>query len=485
MPPSSDLSPMSNVATPTDLAQRIADLVISTYNGLQTKSAKPTIRLNGVSEWTILAGLVAIEDNELTPLTLATGVKTMPNQIRKYSEGLIVHDLHAEILCLRMFNRYLMDEIVRSQGEEASTEEGEKAVREGRKRALSTDVDAASLKRIGRTSDFSKEGEEENGQCEMFPGSIDTSKPLLKKGASSLGTNTLRHRTSQSNYSLSTHADNSHTTQRNRTHRINILHRRPDSSKFSLREGIQLALYISEPPCGDASMSNVSTDEEAWRQPTDIDIIRGRAHFNTVGIVRTKPGRADSLVSYSKSCSDKLCLKQFTGILNAINSLCIEPIYLLYLVIPREKHSETDFQRCFFGRLLSVPPSLQLHPIKSLPFERDDFPFKKQSQSSCPLPLCLAYCKLNNVLQVLHNGVKNGAYIKNKPPKQKGASILCRYSLWQQALGHIVDFDNYSAIKTSNAAREKVKAAARELMGQWPRSAAEGIQMERKSHGGC
>ena len=36
-------------------------------------------------------------------------MKTLPDKVRSYSNGLMVHDMHAEILALRLFNYYLLE----------------------------------------------------------------------------------------------------------------------------------------------------------------------------------------------------------------------------------------------------------------------------------------------------------------------------------------------------------------------------------------
>lgn len=110
-----------------------------------------------------------------------------------------------------------------------------------------------------------------------------------------------------------------------------------------------LYLYICAPPCGDSSMSLLnggpSWELEDGQSGSDSGVLRGREHFNLVGRVRTKPGRQDSQLSMSKSCSDKLCLRQCKGILLApLRQLWPRNVYIDTLVCPV---IEPDFTRCF------------------------------------------------------------------------------------------------------------------------------------------
>jgi tRNA-specific adenosine deaminase 1 len=106
----------------TNLANNVALLVLDTYHSL-AKSGKPSVRPNGIPEWSILAGLIAQrkgthlakviagtlayhQDNSLRCLSLATGVKCLPSNKVIQAQGLALHDCHAEILALRGFNRF-------------------------------------------------------------------------------------------------------------------------------------------------------------------------------------------------------------------------------------------------------------------------------------------------------------------------------------------------------------------------------------------
>lgn len=464
----------TNDTANSQLAQRIADLCTSTYEGIKTKAAKPIIRLNGIAEWTILAGLVAIEGEKLTLITLATGMKTMPNEIRQYSSGLIVHDLHAEILCLRMFNWWLMQE-VKQQYEELRSD-----VKIGKKRKCLFENESEMLKKsiLHELPQNSREETVSDGTEPNDNGSVTKKTHLSELETTTDDRNSVKS-SIQANDEKGTEKSQHNlnkTISVNKTQTFRLLTPKNDDNAFNLRPGIKLALFISEPPCGDASMSSVAKGEP-WKEQKE-EILRGRANFSSVGKVRTKPGRSDSKVSYSKSCSDKLCLKQFTGVLNAINSLCIEPLYLLYLVVPNERSLLSDLNRCFRERLdlPNINDSLT-HPLQFLLYEEEKFSHRKHGDKSSPLPLSFAYCDLDKTGQVLQNGVKNGAYVKNRAPAFKGASILSRRVLWNQAKEVIGDFENYSSIKNENSSRTELKKTIRRSMGLWPESTPENFPL--------
>lgn len=374
------------------LAQTVADVVVRTFTGLNVKSGKPAVRSNGVKEWTVLAGLVAVIDNECVPICISTGVKALSTKYRRYSKGTMVHDLHAEVLCLRLFNYFLGEEI--------------------------KNADSKLVEKYG-------------------------------------------------------------------------------DGKFRIKPNVELALYVSEPPCGDASMRYIAADKEPWspkRQKVNlvlrggnnddnVRVVRGRNNYDKVGVVRTKPGRADSEITLSKSCSDKLCLKQLTGITNSFTDrLFPDGVFLKYLVLQKGKIDQADFDRCFVQRI--QPPSLQLgpeplldillelvpslHSLQLLEYDSDAYPFHKPDTADIvPSPLSLLHV-LPNRTQVLNNGVKNGSFVKNKAPKPSGQSFICNRQFYIQ-YKHLLNTDqpSYQKFKLSNYRREKVKNYGKALLGGW------------------
>lgn len=95
------------------------------------------------------------------------------------------------------------------------------------------------------------------------------------------------------------------------------------------------------------------------------DLIRGRAGYNHVGALRTKPARADAITTRSMSCSDKLASWSVLGVQGALLSkLLLEPIYVSRYVfggVPVELADEIqqDCTRALFDRVESVSKSCE------------------------------------------------------------------------------------------------------------------------------
>ncbi|RKF59349.1 tRNA-specific adenosine deaminase 1 [Golovinomyces cichoracearum] len=150
-----------------------------------------------------------------------------------------------------------------------------------------------------------------------------------------------------------------------------------DFQPFSLRDDILLHMYCSEAPCGDASMEltmAAQRDSTPWeisaQSLTKKDVqsppilLHGRSYFSQSGSIRGKPSRPDAPPALSKSCSDKLALKQSTSLLSSITSLLISPknVYLNSLVVPISQFSKTACDRAFSasGRLNTLQQRIQV-----------------------------------------------------------------------------------------------------------------------------
>jgi tRNA-specific adenosine deaminase 1 len=83
---------------------------------------------------------------------------------------------------------------------------------------------------------------------------------------------------------------------------------------------------------------------------------RGRDNYSLYGVLRTKPGRADSPPTASMSCSDKIAVWNVVGLQGALASRVLKPIYLSRVVIGEVADSMQDIvledcERALWGRL--------------------------------------------------------------------------------------------------------------------------------------
>lgn len=417
----------------TSLGQSIADEVVRQFDFI--KQGKPSHR-NGIPEWTVLASIVAIDindNNRIIPLTISTGTKVLPDVVRSYSNGYFVHDMHAEILAIRLLNWYLITErdtsdlIMRKKlethKEDVVTSDFDGFVKEASgvinktsgARDFRADIDSSGMMHSVIKNDFADHENKEGSSVNPFK-RMKTEIPKPKVPLIDL------------------------------------------SIKYSLKSNIKLALFISEPPCGDASMRYISQDSTSW----NIDSNRGRNNYGELGIVRTKPGRLDSLMTLTKSCSDKLALKKLLGLNNAFTSSIFDPIYLDYLVLREDKFVQSDIERCF--------NRLDGHKLNILSYTKDSYPYHKTTAS--PSELSIIKVIPSNKIQVLNNGVKNGSYRKKTVPKLGGEAFICNRSF--QRLGF--QFESYIGFKESNENRQRLKEKGRQILGNWKRTSDDNFE---------
>jgi len=397
----------SKVMQGNQIAQCILDYV---HNPLDLKGSKSqSIFKNALpkaNEYTILAGIVALQHgimerpskkrknvntvSRIHLLTLTTGSKTLPaEKIQGQSKGRLIHDMHAEVLSIRLFNSILLQDMM--------------------------------------AIDNSK--------------NQDASGKILKRNT-------------------------------------NGFFRLKDST-------MEFAMCVTEAPCGDASLKNTSSRSGCnaeWKyEKNKSEPIRGRAYFGEKGLVRTKPGRRDSQKSLSKSCSDKLCMKQFTSLLNSTTYSFIDPryqyqFYLKYIVLPEKSINEEDVQRCFCDRLdLGVlNPEIQNHfqAFKIIPSTITDSIYEfKLNLALKACPTSLVYSPVYpNTLEVLNKGVLNGRSSK-KRIKKEASSQLCREALFEKAVELSAncheDIRTYSRFKKSISKLRDIKKEAKVAFKNW------------------
>jgi tRNA-specific adenosine deaminase 1 len=144
----------------------------------------------------------------------------------------------------------------------------------------------------------------------------------------------------------------------------------------------------------EAPIANIPASTE---HSTPAKSLQGRGFFSDLGKMRRKPSRADAEPTQSKSCTDKLSMKQTTSILSFPTYHFIATThnaYLSSLILPAEKYSEVGCTRAFSpnGRLsplqnLELPNGYSFHPFKAIPLPHDfqpQFSFSKPSRPQTP-----------------------------------------------------------------------------------------------------
>ncbi|KAJ5774380.1 hypothetical protein N7457_009276 [Penicillium paradoxum] len=292
----------SDTSGPT-LPSRIASLVHAHFDALPTRS-KPTIFPDGSREWIPMTGIVAVKgentpSESLTCISVTSGAKCLSASHIPRCRGLVLHDCHAEILGLRAFNYWLLTEC----HSELS-----------REKHLSKACDTSNL-----------DNEEVSGSPFIQRRKVEETEDV---------------------------------------HSISATKWPP----FELQPDIKIYMYCTCAPCGDASMElcmAAQADATPWEVlqqepppstsqdaefPAEQTLLDGRAHFSLLGVVRRKPARMDAESTRSKSCSDKLALRQVSSLLSCETSRLVAPTenaYLAGLVLPADEISQVGCDRSF------------------------------------------------------------------------------------------------------------------------------------------
>ena len=388
------------------LEDRVVGAILEKFYALPDKS-KPRTFANGIQEWVPISGIVIVRENEsITCLALGTGMKCLPG-LKPWllDRGAVLHDWHAEILAIRAFNHYLLQE------------------------------------------------------CHQLASCAKYNSPIL---------------------------------QRRQIHDMSEVQ---DLQPFIVHKGLRIMMYCSQAPCGDASMELVM---EAQDDPTPWPVnvsgeratssLLGRGSFSQLGIVRRKPckqrnlvcwivsvtdtvhekARADSPITLSKSCSDKLALKQCTSLLSSPLSLLVSPqnAYIDTLILPHDQYRQQACDRAFgpAGRMLPIVGSEWPARYSFRPFRVETteiaFHYARRAASTNS-----DGCKGSNISAVwtprheetLISGVLQG----RKQTDQKGACALSRVRIWDllldtirlidtPALRHILELSSYVDMKKSH-----------------------------------
>ncbi|KAI5285999.1 hypothetical protein KEM54_000143 [Ascosphaera aggregata] len=392
-----------NGPSPNSLEYRIGLQVHSLFDALPP-NCKPRVHANGIREWIPLSATVLVSDEDtqnevVTVISIATGAKCLSTSQVVKCNGLVLHDSHAEVLALRGFNHWLLKECRASL-----------SVKAGHEHEESSSSSSISL----------------------------TASPFLQ-----FNTHSHRHENGAS------------------------------FPPFRLQPNVSIYMYGTCAPCGDASMElTMAAQEDAtpWsrsekateplRALETTNLLDGRGYFSQLGVVRRKPSRADAEPTLSKSCSDKLAMKQVTSALSTLTSALVAPTenaYIKGFILPDNEVSDIACARAFgdgeAGRLRhlkgmrrgeeSMQYALRTFEIRTLR-EQDAASLWQFGKSKDPA----MKTKIGNISviwiagttiagdqefeketrEVVINGVRQGFNVSSPNPKK--GSCLCRAKMW-------------------------------------------------------
>lgn len=158
--------------------------------------------------------------------------------------------------------------------------------------------------------------------------------------------------------------------------------------------------------------------------------------------------RADSPITFSKSCSDKLALKQCISLLSSPLSLLVSPqnAYIDTVILPYDQYRKGACERAFgpTGRMLPVVGSNWLGGYGFHPFrvETTGIAFHNSRRAA---GTNVDGCRGSNISAVwtphLEETLINGVLQGRKQTDRKGASALSRVQIWKFLLDTINLFD--------------------------------------------
>ncbi|KAL6298729.1 hypothetical protein BKA93DRAFT_809724 [Sparassis latifolia] len=195
--------------------------------------------------------------------------------------------------------------------------------------------------------------------------------------------------------------------------------------KYEMNGDVQVHMYISTVPSSFQGQEMAELKDSAVSSPLPPNTpARGRNNYSLYGVLRTKPGRADSPSTLCMSCSDKIARWNVLGFQGALASNFLYPLYIATLVIGEvdagmQSMVKEDCERALWKRLdvlhHSLPPRFNINK-PAIRFAQLPFIHSSTSlgvTSSCSDSLCWIGDSLNPA-EVLINGIKRGV-----PPKHQ------------------------------------------------------------------
>lgn len=183
--------------------------------------------------------------------------------------------------------------------------------------------------------------------------------------------------------------------------------------------------------------------------------------------------RADSPITFSKSCSDKLALKQCTSLLSSPLSLLVSPenAYIDTLILAHDQYRKEACERAFgpAGRMLPVVRTNWLGGYGFRPFRVETTGITFHSSRGAAGTNGDG-CRGSNISAVwtprLEETLINGVLQGRKQTDRNGASTLSRVQIWKflletinlfdiPTLRNILELPTYPEMKVSQGLRDR------------------------------